>query len=761
MNVAVAFRRAALALVLLATAAYSASERSPWALVLGGLAAVLSTFITEGPRGRALPAWTVRVGVLAAMAWGGFEFLQRPSPAEAPRIVGGVVLATLLMKLFERKAASDWRQVLALTVVLVVASALGSADFVVGVLVIVYAGVAILAVMLYQLLAGAERAAADRRTAAIDPRVLPPFDVPGGLAQRRHFRRVVAVSVVLGLAMSVGVFVMFPRESVFGGGGAAARQSGFNAELWLWGGDRISLSSRVAMTVQLLDPAGEAAELANPLRLRGAALDRYSPTEARWIASRVGQGDERALDTGAGQGFQWLSAEARAERTNVWTQVVEMRSLASDHVFSAWLPLAIQCDDSRTFLFSPSGATFRERTAGSVGRPQRYSVRMQAFPLPRLVQSVVPAAAPVDTPSFPVAAVRTEAVRVLGELGVDTAPVAAGADPDARWERNRRIARALEGWLSGPNFRYTTDLSGFRRIRGQDPIALFLLRYRAGHCEYFASALAAMCQAAGVEARVVAGWMATEYDPVSACYVVRESSAHAWVEVRTGEWQWTTFDPSPMGDLLAIQRANRTWLDRFRWLLDPLEFAWNSRFASFDSGAQAELAERLGGGARGAVDRAKDLGGELVQRANRWFQLGPAGAIWLGLVVVVAVIAVVAVVTVVRRSRRVRRELGAGRAGTVRAALLARDVRFYLDALDVLAAAGVPKPRARTPRMHADAVRARCPDAGATWEELVDRFYDVRYGGRRLNRGERAALDALVARLRAELSRGYTRRSAA
>jgi hypothetical protein len=219
MNVAVAFRRAALALVLLATAAYSASERSPWALVLGGLAAVLSTFITEGPRGRALPAWTVRVGVLAAMAWGGFEFLQRPSPAEAPRIVGGVVLATLLMKLFERKAASDWRQVLALTVVLVVASALGSADFVVGVLVIVYAGVAILAVMLYQLLAGAERAAADRRTAAIDPRVLPPFDVPGGLAQRRHFRRVVAVSVVLGLAMSVGVFVMFPRESVFGGGG--------------------------------------------------------------------------------------------------------------------------------------------------------------------------------------------------------------------------------------------------------------------------------------------------------------------------------------------------------------------------------------------------------------------------------------------------------------------------------------------------------------------------------------------------------------
>jgi hypothetical protein len=304
-------------------------------------------------------------------------------------------------------------------------------------------------------------------------------------------------------------------------------------------------------------------------------------------------------------------------------------------------------------------------------------------------------------------------------------------------------------------------MSGFRRTRGADPIVLFLTRYRAGHCEYFASALAALCQSVGVESRVVTGWLAAEYDTVGERFVVRESSAHAWVEVRTGEWQWSTFDPSPMDELLAIQRANRTWIDRFRWLLDPVEFAWNSRFASFDSGAQAELAERFGGGARGAVERARATLDDLVGRANQWFRLGPAGAIWLGLVGAVAVIAVIAAVTVARRSARVRVELGARRSGAVQAALLARDVRFYLEALDVLAAAGVGKPRWRTPRMHGDAVRARAPEAGETWDRLVDAFYDVRYAGKRLNRGERAALDALVARLRAQLGRGYTRRSAA
>lgn len=765
MNAVVAFRRAALALVLLSLAAYAASERNVWVLVLGGLAAVASAAITEGPRGRALSPWIVRVGVIIAMAWGTFDFASRPTlnPADAPRVVGAVVLAVLLLKMFERKGPVDWRQILALSVVLVVAAALSSSDFVVGVLVIAYGGTAVAAVMLYQLYAGAERALADRRAAAVDARTLPPVEAPGGLAPGRHFRRVVVVSLVLGISMSATVFVLFPRESIFSSAGQGNRQSGFNPKLWLWGGERISLSSRVAMTVQLLDPRGVPGELATPLRLRGAVLDRYNASDALWVATRDRASEDRVFETSPHGDFQWFAPEARQERSNVWTEVIEMRSLASEHVFSAWLPLAIDCSEQRSFLFNGATGVMRERTGGIAGRPQRYQVRMQAFPIPRLVQSVTPLGEAEVGVTFPLPEMREEAQRILTSAQLEGIPTEAdiAVDPVLRWERNRRLARLFEGYLSGEGFRYTTDMSGFRRVRGADPIYLFLTRYKAGHCEYFASGLAALCQSMGVEARVVTGFMATEYDTVTARYMVRESSAHAWVEVRTGDWQWSTFDPSPISELLAIQQANRTWLDRFRWLLDPVEFAWNSRVASFDSGAQADLAERFGGGARGAADSFRDWGKGLVQRVNDWFLLGPAGTLWLGLVGAVAVIAVVAAVTVARRIARVRRELGAVHDGAVARALLGRDAAFYLEALDVLARAGLAKPRSCTPRLHAAAISSRSPAASQAFAEVVDRFYEVRYAGRRLTRAERAAADLLVARLREALARGYTRPSAA
>ena len=55
MNAQLRFRRAAMALVLVSIAAFSASERNGWVLVVGGLIAVAAGRLTDGPRGRALP----------------------------------------------------------------------------------------------------------------------------------------------------------------------------------------------------------------------------------------------------------------------------------------------------------------------------------------------------------------------------------------------------------------------------------------------------------------------------------------------------------------------------------------------------------------------------------------------------------------------------------------------------------------------------------------------------------------------------------
>jgi transglutaminase-like putative cysteine protease len=106
-------------------------------------------------------------------------------------------------------------------------------------------------------------------------------------------------------------------------------------------------------------------------------------------------------------------------------------------------------------------------------------------------------------------------------------------------------------------FRYSLE---FDTRRGVDPVVDFLDR-RAGHCEYFAATAALLLRRAGVPARVVGGFRVTERNPVGGFHVVRESNAHAWVEVwRADHGAWETFDPTPAGPLAAHMAARTSWL---------------------------------------------------------------------------------------------------------------------------------------------------------------------------------------------------------
>ena len=71
---------------------------------------------------------------------------------------------------------------------------------------------------------------------------------------------------------------------------------------------------------------------------------------------------------------------------------------------------------------------------------------------------------------------------MLGEAGIEP-------DPELRppaWDQD--ACRALEKYLRS-SFTYTLDTPSVRA--GQDPIEAFLFEHRTGHCEYFASAMAA------------------------------------------------------------------------------------------------------------------------------------------------------------------------------------------------------------------------------------------------------------------------------
>src|SRR5262249_23695685 len=102
-------------------------------------------------------------------------------------------------------------------------------------------------------------------------------------------------------------------------------------------------------------------------------------------------------------------------------------------------------------------------------------------------------------------------------------------------------AAALENFLK-TKYSYTLDLTG---NPGKDPLAHFLFETRAGHCEYFASAMTVMLRMLGIPAREVNGFLPGEYNDLGGDYIVRASDAHSWVEVYFAGNGWIVFDPTP------------------------------------------------------------------------------------------------------------------------------------------------------------------------------------------------------------------------
>ena len=70
-----------------------------------------------------------------------------------------------------------------------------------------------------------------------------------------------------------------------------------------------------------------------------------------------------------------------------------------------------------------------------------------------------------------------------------------------------RIAENIQQHLRGPDFAYTLDITDAVGREGKDPFVWFLSPDgRRGHCEYFAGAMALMCQSLGMNARLVVGF---------------------------------------------------------------------------------------------------------------------------------------------------------------------------------------------------------------------------------------------------------------
>lgn len=93
------------------------------------------------------------------------------------------------------------------------------------------------------------------------------------------------------------------------------------------------------------------------------------------------------------------------------------------------------------------------------------------------------------------------------------------------------LVEAMEAYFLTPGqFQYTMDFRDVRWSDNVDAIEDFVRNFRRGHCELFASALVIMLRSQHIPARVVVGFHGGETSQLSKVLMVRGKHAHAWVE---------------------------------------------------------------------------------------------------------------------------------------------------------------------------------------------------------------------------------------
>jgi protein-glutamine gamma-glutamyltransferase len=280
-------------------------------------------------------------------------------------------------------------------------------------------------------------------------------------------------------------------------------------------------------------------------------------------------------------------------------------------------------------------------------------------------------------------------------------------------------AANIERYLK-THYGYTLDLSG---PPGDDPLANFLFVRRAGHCEYFASAMTIMLRTLQIPSRYVTGFLPGEYNDVGGDYIVRASDAHSWVEAYFPGHGWITFDPTPAGDA-----KHAGFFDRVGLYWDWFQFAWSEWIVNYDFTHQLVLAQNL-------QKTSHDFG----DRARRYYQQKQREALDLLLAVdrrieaspyfLPTLLIILVGMLVYLRGRSLiayfvaRLALRARRGGNLTASLASLE---YREMLRLLEKRGWKKAASQTPLEFAAGIPA--PELAAPVAEFTELYQSARFG---------------------------------
>jgi hypothetical protein len=387
-----------------------------------------------------------------------------------------------------------------------------------------------------------------------------------------------ALSVAVGsIVLGGALFFVFPRFTAGYLGRASMQPSlmtGFSDDIELGQIGQIKKNTEVVMRVKTDKP------VAYPmLRWRGIALTNFDGK--RWTNPE--HGTETLTARPDGWIFLGGPEQAAALAGTGLQYTVFLQPIATSAIFTPGEPISLKgsfSPDNSDSDWAVSSSYIHRDATGSLFNPFHNYAAVRYRGLSRLPKlDAVALRLAGDVYPSEILATYLQLPTTLDARIPKLAKQMAGraANPYDR-------ARAIENSLRS-RYGYTLNLAG---KPGADPLANFLFVTRAGHCEYFASAMTILVRTLGIPAREVNGFLPGEYNELAGDYIVRGSDAHSWVEVYFPGRGWETFDPTPAAGPESVGLFSQ--LAKY---VDWLQLSWSEWVINYDFSHQVQMAQNL------------------------------------------------------------------------------------------------------------------------------------------------------------------------
>lgn len=534
---------------------------------------------------------------------------------------------------------------------------------------------------------------------------------PGAQFSLPAYLQVTTVITILTMVLAIPIFLAVPRGSLGLFGDSRDNVAGFSNSVRLGDLGEILRNSEVVMRVGV-DRSAE--RLPRQLKWRGIALDRFDGRS--WTNTH--QVEEEFTSDPEGR---FLVTNNRRQDEFLLEQTFYVEPFTS-LVFGA--PGMIQlsgfrADSARIWMDVNDTVHLRPRPR----EPIRYFVHSDLQSRAEKVRRIE------ANGKFPLSVV--ENFVELPKLDPRIPRLAlqlTESEPDAFGR-----ARALEEFLRA--FVYTLqNPSG----SADDPLADFLFRTRAGHCEYYATSLCVMLRAIGIPSRVVNGFRRGEYNEWGDYFIVRQSDAHSWVEAYFPGAGWIEFDPTPGG----LRDESNSFVRAVARLLDSLDVMW-TQVVTFDRFKQLGFFQSVRNGLE-----------QKWRQASKLFELRldvdslQSQVIWNWVVerwvFILALIVGVLILLLGHRYRRYLRITWCRRVLGATGMEIAQE--FYQEYLDIIARKGFNKKEGETPLEFCERIR---PSLDSELPHFLTwMYYRSRFGGYTIEEEDLARVFASLRDLR-------------